>query len=158
MLHAPGYIGGMPYLERLRVPAWWWLVAIVMVGSLAMAILAYVPLAQGLVVVGLFTLAVGAVIFSYGHTGIRVSEGALHVGRNRIECHWIAGAEALDRRESTAAMSSNANHRDFLMTRPYIGELVRVRIDDVADPHPHWLVSSRRAGELAEAVEAISGR
>ncbi len=139
------------------MPAWWWLITIALVGSLALAILAYVPLAQGLLIVGLFTLAVGVVVFSYGHTAVRVSDGTLHVGRHSIDGRWIAGAEALDRDESSRVMSSGASTRDFLMTRPYIGELVRVQLNDAADPHPHWLVSSRHTGKLAQAVAAISG-
>ncbi len=126
-------------------------------GSLALAILAYVPLAQGLLVVGLFILAVAVVMFSYGRTAVRVSDDTLWVGRHSIEGRWIAGAEALDRTESLTVMSSGSSTRDFLMTRPYIGELVRVRLDDDADPHPHWLVSTRHASELAEAVSSISG-
>ncbi len=139
------------------MPAWWWLVAIVLVGSLALAILAYVPLAQGLLIVGLFTIAAGVVIFSYGQTAVRVFDGTLHVGRNSIDGRWIAGAEALDRSESAAVMSSHSSTRDFLLTRPYIAEIVRVRLNDAADPHPNWLVSSRDAGRLAQAVASISG-
>ena len=157
MLHAPDYIGGMPYVERLRLPAWWWLVAIALVASLAVAVLAYVPIAQGLLVVGLFVLAVGVVMFTYGRTAVRVFDDTLWVGRYSIEGRWIAGAEALDRTESAKVMSSSSSTRDFLLTRPYIGDLVRVRLDDAADPHPHWLVSTRHASELAQAVSSISG-
>lgn len=157
MLHAPHYIGWMTYVERLRVPLWWWFLALALVGTLAMAVLAYVPLAQGLMVVGLFAIAVGVVVFAYGHTPIRVAEDSLVVGRNKVEGRWISGAEALGREESAHAMASGANPSDLLVTRPYIGELVRITLDDAADPHPHWLVSSRGAEQLARAVNAISG-
>ncbi|MEO7586856.1 MAG: DUF3093 domain-containing protein [Arachnia sp.] len=148
----------MTYVERLRVPSWWWIVAALLVVSIALAVLAYVPSAPGFVVVGLFTLAVMAVVFSYGNTAIKVDGGVLHVGRHAIEGQWIAGVEALARDESAYAMAAGANPRDFLVTRPYISDLVRIRLDDAADPHPHWLVSSRRAEQLAAAVETISGR
>ena len=148
----------MLYVERLRVPLWWWLIALLLVGSLAMAILAYVPLAQGLVVVGLVAVAIALVVFGYGHTTIRVSEGTLHVGRHSIEGRWIADATPLGRKESVHAMSAGANPQDLLMTRPYISEMVRIELNDDADPHPHWMVSSRSADQLASAVAAIAVR
>ncbi|MDO5736339.1 MAG: DUF3093 domain-containing protein [Propionibacteriaceae bacterium] len=145
----------MSYVERLRVPMWWWIVAVVLVASLALAVLAYVPTVQGIIVVALSCIAVGLMIHAYGSTSIRVADGALHVGRQSLEGRWIEDVEALDRAESTQVMSSGASTRDFLLTRPYIGELVRVKLNDAADPHPHWLVSSRNATQLAAALDTI---
>lgn len=146
----------MSYVERLTVPWWWWLLALTLVGSLAAAVLAYVPLTQGLLIVALFAVAVIAIMFGYGHTAVRVAGGALHVGRYRVEGQWIAGAEALESQDSARALSVGGNPDDFLVTRPYIADVVRVTINDIADPHPHWLISSRRAHHLAEAVNSIS--
>ncbi len=157
MPNEQGYIGRMTYVERLRVPLWWWLIALLLVATAAVAILAYVPPAPGFTVLALFAVAVGFVVFSYGHTAIRVSDGALQVGRNAVAGEWIGSAEALDRAASAHALSAGADTSDLLLTRPYIGELVRVSIADAADPHAHWLVSSRQARKLAEAVRAISG-
>ncbi len=147
----------MVYVERLRVPLWWWLIALLAVVTAAVAILAYVPPVPGFTVLGLFALAVGLVVFSYGHTAIRVADGSLRVGRNAVEGEWIAGAETLDRAASAHALSAGADTSDLLLTRPYIAELVRIGIADAADPHAHWLVSSRNPDELSEAVRAISG-
>ncbi len=147
----------MTYVERLRVPLWWWLIALLLVATAAVAVLAYVsPLAGG-IVVGLFALAVGLIVFSYGHTAIRVADGALRVGRNAVEGQWIGGSSALDRTDTAHALSAGADTSDLLLIRPYIGELVRIKIVDAADPHAHWLVSTRRPEELAQAVAAISG-
>ncbi len=137
------------------MPLWWWLVALALVGSLAMAVLAYVPLVQGITVVSLVALAVGVVVFAYGHTAIRVSDSALQVGRHVVQARWIENVEALGGTESAHAMAGGADTRDFLMTRPYIGDLVRITLNDDADPHPHWLISSRRAEQLAEAVHSM---
>ncbi len=144
-------------MERLWVPLWWWLIALLLVATAAVAVLAYVPPVAGFIVLGLFALAVALVIFSYGHTAIVVSDGVLRVGRNAIAGKWIGDAEKLDRATSTHALSAGADTSDLLLTRPYIGELVRVRIADAADPHAHWLVSSRRADRLAEAIHGITG-
>lgn len=147
----------MTYVERLRVPLWWWLLGLLLVATAAVAILAYVPPVPGFTVLGLFALAVGLVLFSYGHTAVRVSDGELKVGRNAISGEWIGTAEVLDRSASAHALSAGADTSDLLLTRPYIGELVSVSIADAADPHAHWLVSSRRPDKLAAAVQSISG-
>lgn len=152
------YIGWMNYVERLRVPLWWWLMVLLVVATAAVAVLAYVPPLAAWIVIGLFALAMGLVIFSYGHTVIRVADGKLKVGRHTIEGPWIGECTVLDHEGSSHALGAGADTTDFLLTRPYIGELVRINIADRADPHGHWLVSSRRPLELAAAVAAVSGR
>lgn len=153
-----GYIGRVTYQERFRVPAWWWLIALLLVATAAVAVLAYVPPLPGWIVVGLFGASVGLLLFSYGHTAVRISDGVLHVGRNSIEGQWIGPVESLDRAASQHALSAGADTTDLLLTRPYIKELVRIGIADDADPHAHWLVSSRRAEKLAGVIAALSGR
>nr|WP_255622140.1 DUF3093 domain-containing protein [Tessaracoccus sp. OS52] len=141
----------------MRVPWWWWFVALLAVGSLAVALFAYltVPLATAVVV--LFAFAVGAVAYSYGNAAVSVSGDRLSVGRFSVEGKWIRGAEALQGDAAVAALGPEADTRDFLQTRPYVRDLVRVDLADPADPHPHWLVSSRNPDELASAIRAIAG-
>lgn len=156
MPNAAHYIGWMTYVERLRVPLWWWLMVLLVVATAAVAVLAFVPPLAGWVCIGLFALAVGLVIFSYGHTAIKVTDGVLQVGRNTIHGQWIGTSDALNREESSHALGAGADTTDLLLTRPYIGELVRITIADEADPHRHWLVSSRRPQEFSAAVAAAA--
>lgn len=131
--------------------------ALLLVASVAVAVLAYVPLLAGLAVSMLFALAVGLVLYAYGNAVVQVTDDALVVGRSRIEGRWLADAEALAPAEAALAMGPAADTRDFLQTRPYIKALVRITLDDPADPHPHWLVSSRDPEGLARAVRALAG-
>ncbi len=146
----------MAYEERLGLPWWWWLVGVLLVGSLSMAVLAYVPLEVGIAITVFFLLGTGALLLGYGRLGVSVDATSLRVGRNAVEGEWIRGAEALEGAEAVAAMGPKAEVRDFLKTRPYIADLVRIEIADPADPHPHWMVSSRRPRELADAVNAMA--
>lgn len=146
----------MAYQERLRVPWVWWLLLLVLVVSLTVAVIAYVPIELGGTVVGLLAVALALVMFSYGNTAVRVSDDTLTVGGSKLEGEWIASAEALHGQDAATALGAGADSRDFLHTRPYTKDLVRIRIADPADPHPHWLVSSRRADELAAAITDIS--
>lgn len=52
------------------------------------------------------------------------------------------------------AAGRDANARAYLLLRPYIATGVRITIDDPTDPAPYWLLSSRRATELAAALSA----
>lgn len=138
------------------MPWVWWLLLVVLVVSLAAAVLAYVPIELGGVVVGLIAVALGVVLFSYGNAAVRVAGDTLWVGRHRLEGEWIDSAEALHGEDAATAVGVGADQRDFLHTRPYVKDLVRVKLADPADPHPHWLVSSRRATDLAAAITDIA--
>lgn len=151
-----GYIGWVAYEERLGLPWWWWLVGALLVASLAVAVFAYVPFEVGIAITIFFLVGIGAVLYGYGRLDVRVDDDGLSVGRNAIAAEWIAGAEALEGAQAVSALGPEAEVRDFLRTRPYIPDLVRIRIDDPADPHPHWMVSTRRPQELAGAINAMS--
>lgn len=152
------YLGGVRYEERLWVPAWWWLVVAVLVVSAAAATFAYAPVPVGVAVTVLFVAGLGGLLIGYGHLQVRVDESALHVGRNRIEARWIADAEAIDGQDAVRALGPDADKADFMITRPYTRGVVRVRLADPADPHPGWLVSTRRPAELARAVRELTER
>ena len=61
-------------------------------------------------------------------------------------------------RQQRIVLGPGADPRAFLFTRPFVGPVVRVDLRDPADPHPYWLVSTRRPGELAAAVEEVRSR
>lgn len=125
--------------------------------SLAVAVFAYVDPVTGAVVTGLFTFALVVLVISYGGARISVDEAGVSVGRFHVGTEWISEAQALTGEEARNAMGRDANTRDFLQTRPYIPGLVRITLDDPADPHPHWLVSSRNPEELASAIRGVLG-
>ncbi len=145
----------MIYRERLHVPWWWVPIAVLFIASLAVAVFAYVPPLVAGIFTGIATLVTALALLSYDLTTVSVADGALAAGRNRVGAEWIAGAEPLTGDDARAALGPGADHRDFLFTRPYIGDLVRITIDDPADPHPSWLVSTRRPEEFAAAIEQM---
>ena len=147
----------MSYSERLRVPWWWWLVAALFTASFALAVLAYVPPAIGITASVLGFVGVGALLFAYGHASIVVDDGGLRVGRHLIEPEYLGPATAYEGEPARQALGPQADPRAFLFTRPFLGPVVRVELRDPADPHPYWLVSTRRPHQLAAAVEEVRG-
>lgn len=139
----------MTFQERLRVPWLWWLIALGLIASLALAVFAYVDLwiAVTLVVVASLALVTGLLSYTLR---ICVADGTLTVGRNTLQGRYIADAVV-----DELQLRGPDDERCHLVLRPYVQQKVRIILDDPADPHPAWIVSTRRPDELAAAVRAI---
>lgn len=81
----------------------------------------------------------------------------LRAGRSRIAWQWVAGAEALDAGATSRYLSDPAHHQTFLAVRPYCQTAVVITLADPADPHPAWIVSSRRPEALATTINTHVG-
>jgi len=76
----------------------------------------------------------------------------------RLESRYIAAAEPYEGEAAREALGPAADPRAFLFTRPFITDVVRIDLDDLADPHPYWLVSTRRPKDLAAALRALPAK
>lgn len=146
----------MTYRERLHIPWWWVLIGILFVGSIALVVAFSTPLPVAIAMTALTILGVGLGLLAYSATAITVGDGVLTVGRNRLEAGYIGDVDALAGADARAGVGPEADHRAFLFTRPYINDVVRVHLRDEADPHPYWLVSTRRPAELADAIKELT--
>lgn len=140
------------FSEQVTVPVRWWLVALFFVLSVLVAVGFYLLPTNGLIAALLCAGVIVAVLLPYGSLKVSVDDRALTVGASRIEWAWVGGAKALDAAEARHRLGRGADARAHLAVRPYAPEAVEVTIADPADPHPYWLVSSRRATELADAI------
>lgn len=146
----------MTYSERLRVPWWWLAIGFVLAASMAVAVMAYVPLEAGIWFAVCWMLALFLLLLSYSRTRISVAtDDGLRAGRYHLEPTYIGSATPLVGEAARAALGPEADHRAFLFTRPFVSSLVRVDLADPADPHPYWLVSTRRPAELAAALNEV---
>jgi hypothetical protein len=140
------------YSERLRAPISWWLAALgfgavwgwilLVVGTWPIAI------GVGVVVAGLSAFAVAR----YGSLQISVDDDGLRVGAAVLDRPHLGAAEMLNRSAYRTRMSTGADARAYLVTRPYLDRGVLVTVDDDSDPTPYWLLSSRRPEALAAAL------
>lgn len=140
------------YKEHLGVPAWWWFVAAFFVVSIVVAIGFYLGWVGGTTVAAVLMGIVAVILLGYGANRVRVDERGLSVGRTHIEWAWVADAQALDAQATKLRMGRDADARAWLMVRPWLKESVMITLNDPADPHPYWLVSSARPQEFAEAI------
>lgn len=145
------------YRERL-LPAWWvWLVVAGLVLMLAIAYAAALgPMAGAMVGIGAAVLAV-AVLVVVSPVVCVTGEG-LRVGRALLPHTAISSAEVLDRAGIAALRGPGSDARAFTLLRPWSSPgAVRVTVEDPADPHPAWIVSSRNPRRLVEALAATMG-
>lgn len=142
----------MDYRERLTTPAWYWIVGVAVgVSSIAAMGLWFGPWATligAIVATAILTLAV----MLLGQTEIQVGDEGLRVGRSLVEWEYVGRAEVLDAQRTHDRLGVDADARAFVTQRPWIPESVEVTIEDAADPHPYWLVSSRRPKHLVDAI------
>ena len=85
---------------------------------------------------------------------VAVEEGELCAGRAHVPVELLGSVEALDARATRAALGPELDARAHVLLRGWIPTAVRVTLEYPRDPTPYWLVSSRRAGSLAAAIEA----
>ena len=141
------------YRERLTVPPAWWLLALGLAASLAVALGYYLGWvwagAAGLIAMG---VAVG--IFASAATTIAVTPDRLLIGRAEIDHRYIGACRALDAEETRRRSGVEADARAHLVLRPYLPLAVEITLADPADPVPYWLVSSRHPSALADAIES----
>lgn len=82
-----------------------------------------------------------------------VTETALRAGRAQVSREFISAVSVESRPSTKTLLTTGADARAFLLIRSWIPESVRVNIADANDPTPYWLISSRRAHQLAQSLE-----
>ncbi|MGC4932738.1 DUF3093 domain-containing protein [Gordonia sp. DT30] len=149
-----GPAAGDRYTERLSVPWWWWLAAVVVIGvvgheielSAHHSVWGYLGYLGAAVVCAM-------VLVSMGHTRIRVSaDGQLYAGKARLPPSVIARGATVPASAKSAALGRQLDPAAFLIHHAWVKTMVLLVLDDPDDPTPYWLVSTRRPGELLDAL------
>ena len=106
---------------------------------------------------GILMGAIGLGVLLATSTPIHVDDRVVRVGRARLPLTSVAGAEPLDR-EAMQEARRHGDPRDYLVLRAWSSRRgVLISLDDVRDPHPRWVVTSRHPERLAQAVgEALA--
>ena len=142
----------VPYAERL-VPGWG--ACLVTIGLIAMISIAYGVAFGASLGWALFSglSIIAALIAFLAAPRIAVTPEGLCAGPARLPWGCVGSVVALDRNGMRQARGAGADARTYLVLRPWAapgGVLVEVR--DPQDPHPAWLITSRRPNALADAI------
>jgi hypothetical protein len=144
------------YRERLT-PSPWVLISTALVIPASVIVFAPIQAVPGLLVglvVGVVLYAgVLAVLIGLAPV-IEVADGRVRAGRAGIALSLLGDPEGFTGEEATAERGTRLDARAYLCLRGWVGPVVKMPIADPQDPTPYWLVSTRRPGDLVEALKA----
>lgn len=144
------------YRERLWPAPWLFLATALVIPA---SLLVFLPINDFAGVIVAAVLYIGCVVLLLAAAPrVEVTTSELVAGKARIPLSLVG--------ESTAARGDDAwqqrgpllDARAWLLIRGWIDPVVRIEIDDDADPTPYWLVSTRRPEALVEAIESARQR
>ena len=140
------------YRERLW-PAPWVFIATALVIPASLLVFLPISLPVGVAVAVLLYGAVVGVLLLTTAT-IEVTESHFRAGRARMPRSVVSRAQAFVGAEATAERGVRLDARAWLLLRGWIPGVVRVELDDPADPTPYWLVSTRNPSRLSAALNS----
>ena len=122
--------------------------------------LVFAPLSWTLgLVVGFVLYAACVALYAGAGAPVEVTSESFRAGRARIDVRYIAGATAFRGPDATAERGPRLDARAFLLLRGGVDGLVRIDLDDPADPTPYWLVSTRNPDLLvSKLIGAVGSR
>jgi hypothetical protein len=139
------------YRERLR-PALWVYLATALVIPASLLVFLPISLIAGIAAAVLLYGAIVGVLLATTAT-IEVTDDELRAGRAHISRRHVASAAGYRGDEARAERGVRLDMRAWLLLRGWIDPVVRIELDDPADPTPYWLVSTRHPDELAAALK-----
>jgi hypothetical protein len=141
------------YRERVHAPLWLWLLGTVLTASLGVAY-GY-RLGQ---LAGAVTFVVAQTLFSWWLVAtaplVVVDDLVFRAGRARLPLRYVGRIAPLDTAQTRDARGRLADPAAYLCLRSWVSQSVLVEVEDAEDPHPYWLVSTRRGHDLAPVLAA----
>ena len=143
---------GTTFRERLVPGVGGWVAVVAFAGVFGVA-LSVVTTTVG-VLVGVVLLVLGIAGAWQTSPVVEVAAGELRAGSAHIPLSLLGDVRVLDRAGVREQMGPPWDPRAFACLRTWAGGAVRVEVIDPQDPTPYWIVSSRRAGDLAAALSS----
>ena len=140
------------YVERLRVPARWWVIATLGVLLGGAEVFAGFDWHVALVVYAVLGIPTAAFLLSMSRTTVRVDAAGLHAGGHLLPRSTIVGVRPLGADETRRRLGPQADPAAFTFVRGYVRTAVLVQTRNDDGPAGSWLVSTRHPDRLAEAL------
>ncbi|NUT94366.1 MAG: DUF3093 domain-containing protein [Saccharothrix sp.] len=142
------------FRERLFVPWWGWPLPLAAAVLLAAEIhMGFPGVRSWLPYVVTVPLAV-LLLWRMGSLKVEVSDGELRVGDAHVPVDLLGEVEVFDAKTKRRAMGPNLDPAAFVAHRGWVGPVVKVALEDPADPTPYWLFSVRSPEKLVAALAA----
>lgn len=140
------------FREVIRPPLWLMAFIYFLAFSLGVAILAAMTTAIAAVVMALLTVGVIAIYFSAALV-IEVDESELRVGSAHIDKRFCGEIELLTPAQMSLKRTREADPAAYLAIRFWTAHGVKIEINDSRDRTPYWLVTTKRGGDLIQALK-----
>lgn len=100
------------------------------------------------------SIVIGAVTIYLGTSTITVDEGELRIKKAHIPIEFLGASEIIGKKDFSFARTRGADPAAYFATAFWISQGITVKVTDERDPTPYWLISTRKASELAAALKA----
>jgi len=138
------------YREKLWAAPWLFVATALVIPA---SILVFTPISPTVGIITAAGLYAGCVALLIAASPVvRVRDGVLEAGNARIGTAMLGLAVAFEAEEARQERGPRLDVRAWLLIRGWVDPVVRVPIDDPADPAPYWLISSRNPQKLAAAI------
>lgn len=142
----------MSYRERLWPAPWIFLATALVIPA---SLLVFLPIDTTAGIVVAIVLYGGIVGLLLATTPlVEVADGELRAGRARLPLSLVGEVVAARGADAVRERGTGLHADAWLLIRGWLPDLVRVELTDPSDPTPYWLISSRRADDLAEAIRS----
>lgn len=141
------------YRERVHAPWWVWGLSVVLSGSLGIAYGHRLGTMWGLIAFVLPQIVLTVLLVGTAPLLV-VDDLVVRAGRARLPLRYVGRVAAFDAARTREARGAKADPRAFLCLRSWVTTSVLVEVGDQHDPHPYWLVSTRRPQVLAPLLAA----
>ena len=144
------------YRERLW-PAPWLFISTALV--IPASLLVFLPINTTVGIIVAIVLYLGCVgLLLLGSPVVELNDEQLVAGKARLPLALVGSVAQFSGYEARMERGQRLDARAYLLIRGWVDPVVRVEVDDAADPTPYWLVSTRNPSELAKALEASRQR
>jgi hypothetical protein len=144
------------YRERLW-PAPWLFISTALVIPASLLVFLPINTAVGIVVaIALYLGCAGLLLL--GSPVVEVTDSHFVAGKARLPLALLGTVEGFAGDAARLERGQHLDARAYLLLRGWIDPVVKVVVDDDADPAPYWLVSTRNPSTLADALEAARRR
>ncbi|WP_156758229.1 DUF3093 domain-containing protein [Actinokineospora pegani] len=144
------------YAERLHVTWYWWPLPLLAGALLAAEIHMGYPGVRAWLPYVIVLPLVLVMLWRAGRTPVRVRDGKLLVAEANLPLEHVGEVEVFGKDDKRQVLGRRLDPAAFVAHRGWVGPVVRVRVEDPADPTPYWLFSTRHPERLAAALRARS--